>query len=95
MNRMQEATKPPATQTTKEEKEMKITSTRQAREVLKAGMIVNAYSDYEIKVLEVGENDVKCIDVEYDEDAQDYVEVDEIVNGAYYRTFTDFVGNEI
>ena len=74
---------------------MKITSTRQAREVLKAGMIVNAYSDYQIKVLEVGENDVKCIDVEYDEDAQVYVEVYEIVNGAYYRTFTDFVGNEV
>lgn len=74
---------------------MRITSTRQAREVLKTGMIVNAYSDYLIKVLEVNENDVKCIDVDYDEDAQDFVEVDEIVNGAYYRTYTDFVGNEI
>lgn len=74
---------------------MRITSTRQAREVLKAGMIVNAYSDYLVKVLEVNENDVKCIDVDYDEDAQVFVEVDEIVNGAYYRTYTDFVGNEI
>lgn len=74
---------------------MKITSTRQAREVLKAGMIVNAYSDYLVKVLEVNENDVKCIDVDYDEDAQDFAEVDEIVNGEYYRTYTDFVGNEI
>lgn len=74
---------------------MRITSTRQAREVLKTGMIVNAYSDYLIKVLEVNENDVKCIDVDYDEDVQDFVEVDEIVNGAYYRTYTDFVGNEI
>lgn len=74
---------------------MRITSTRQAREVLKAGMIVNAYSDYLIKVLEVNENDVKCIHVDYDEDIQDFVEVDEIINGPYYRTYTDFVGNEI
>lgn len=74
---------------------MRITSTRQAREVVKAGMIVNAYSDYLIKVLEVNENDVKCIDVEYDEDIQNFVEVDEIINGPYYRTYTDFVGNEI
>lgn len=68
---------------------MIITSTRHAREALKAGMIFNAYSDYEIKVLEVGENDVKCIDVDYNE-LQEYKEI----GNSYYRTFTDFVGNE-
>lgn len=68
---------------------MRITSTRQAREVLKAGMIVNAYSDHEVKVLEVGDNDVKCIDVDYNE-LQEYIEI----GNSYYRTFTDFVGNE-
>ncbi len=70
---------------------MKITTKRQAREVLKAEMIVNAFSDYEVKVLEVGEYDVKCIDVEYDDELQDYKEIGE----SYYRTFTDFVGNEV
>ena len=70
---------------------MKITTKRQAREVLKAEMIVNAFSDYEVKVLEVGEYDVKCIDVEYDDELQDYKEIGEY----YYRTFTDFVGNEV
>lgn len=69
---------------------MKITSTRQAREAVKSGMIVNAYSDYLIKVLEVGDNDVKCVDVEYDEELQDYKEIGK----SYYRTFTDFVGDE-
>lgn len=70
---------------------MKITTKRQAKEVLKAEMIVNAFSDYEVKVLEVGEYDVKCIDVEYDDELQDYKEIGE----SYYRTFTDFVGNEV
>ena len=69
---------------------MKIISTRQARKVVKAGMIVNAYSDYLVKVLEVNENDFKCIDVEYDDELQDYKEIGK----SYYRTFTDFVGNE-
>lgn len=70
---------------------MRITSTAQARNTIKAGMIVNAMSDYERKILKVNDNDVECIDVEYDEDIEDYIEVGK----SYICTFNDFVGSYI
>lgn len=70
---------------------MKITSKAQARNTIKAGMIVNAMSDYERKVLKVNDNDVECIDVEYDEHEEEYKEV----GTSYFCTFTDFVGSYI
>ena len=70
---------------------MKITSTKQAKEVLKVGMYINAMTDYERKVLAVNENEVECIDVAYNEDTQDYEEVGK----SYFCTYTDFVGSYI
>lgn len=68
---------------------MKITSTAQARKVLEVGMIVY-WGDGYLKVLELNDSDVKYIDVEYNEDIQDYEEIGK----AGYRTYTDFIGNE-
>ena len=67
---------------------MKITSANEAKQVLKVGMIVNTFSDYECKVLSLGD-EVKCINVEYEDD--DYKEVGK----PFLRTYTDFIGNEI
>ena len=69
---------------------MMITSTAQAKKIIEVGMIVYTGADY-IKVIETNNNDIKCIDVEYDEDIQDYREVGK----PYYRTYTDFIKNEV
>lgn len=70
---------------------MKITSTAQARKVLEVGMIVY-WGDGYLKVLELNDDEVSYVDVEYDEDIQDYKEVGKVY---HHRTYTDFIGNEI
>lgn len=69
---------------------MKITSTKQAKKTLKPGMIANIGTD-EVKVLELKENEVHCIDVEYDDENGDYLER----GSSYYLTYTDFVNNQV
>ena len=67
---------------------MSITSAKEAKELLKPGMIVNTGSDYMVKVLTVGD-EVECVNVTYAYD--DYLDVGK----PFLRTFADFVGNEI
>lgn len=69
---------------------MRITSTAQARKVLEVDMIVYTKSGDYVKVIGLTDTKVDCIDAIINEDGNVHT-----VGGAYYRTYTDFIGEEI